>query len=68
MFKKNILLVDEEWNLIHEYKSQFKPSVDEFIYLEPKYYKVLAVIHVIRLLCNTRNITVVVKEHANIYK
>lgn len=69
MFKSRIILVDEDWKVIHEYKSRFKPSVDELIYLEPIYFKVLAVIHVRPTLFPLqKNLTVVIKEHANIYK
>jgi hypothetical protein len=68
MFKTKIKLVDENWTLIHEYKSNVKPLVDEFIYLEPKYLKVMAVIHTIKLIGNSKFLTVVVKEWNNISK
>ena len=62
MFKTNFLIVDEEWNLITQYKSRVKPNIDEFIYLEPRYFKVLNVVHTFKLLPITQNVTVVVKE------
>jgi len=65
MFRTNFLIVDEEWNLITEYKSRIKPDVGEFIFLQPKYYKVLNVVHTFKVLPITRNITVVVKEWKN---
>lgn len=68
MFRTKIRLIDEDWNLIHEYKSRMKPSVDEYIYIEPKYFKVLAVIHARHILTNNKGLTVVVKEWQNIIK
>jgi len=69
MFKSKIILVDEDWKIIHEYKSRFKPSVGEFIYLEPRYFKVLAVIHVRPTIFPLqKNLTVVIKEHGNFYE
>lgn len=65
MFRTNFLIVDEEWNLITEYKARIKPDVGEFIFLQPKYYKVLNVVHTFKVLPITRNITVVVKEWKN---
>jgi len=65
MFRTNFLIVDEEWNLITEYKSRIKPDIGEFIYLEPRYFKVITVMHTFKLLPITRNITIIVKEHKN---
>ena len=62
MFRTNFLIVDEEWNLIHQYKSRVKPDVGEFIYIQPKYFKVLNVIHTFKDTPITRNVTIIVKE------
>tara|TARA_R110000796_G_scaffold252137_1_gene385293 strand:- start:2907 stop:3122 length:216 start_codon:yes stop_codon:yes gene_type:complete len=66
MFRTNFLIVDEEWNLITQYKSRVKPDVGEFIYLEPRYFKVINVIHTFKILPNAKNVTVIVKEWGNI--
>jgi hypothetical protein len=62
MFKDKIILINENWETLHSYKSKFKPFVDEFIFIEEhgKYYKVLIVIHTRNIF--NKNITVVVKE------
>jgi hypothetical protein len=68
MFKTKIHLVDEDWNLIYDYKSRIKPAVDEFIYVYPRYFKVLAVVHLIEIISNTKTLTVMVREWDNISK
>ena len=62
MFKTKIVLVDKDWNYIDEYKSRFKPFVDEYIYLKSKYYKVLDIINTDKIL------TVVIQEAQNVSK
>ena len=62
MFRTKIVLVDKDWNVIHEYKSRMKPSVDEFIYVEPIYFKVIAVIHSIKFIYPEKFLTVVVEK------
>ena len=61
MFKTNILLVGEDWDIIHQYKSRNVPYADEFIYINSKYHKVVTVIHT----PESPNVTVVIKEYVN---
>lgn len=62
MFKNKIIVVNEDWEILYEYKSRTRPITDEFIYVGSKesYYKVLAVIHTRKRFVN--NITVMVKK------
>jgi hypothetical protein len=64
MFKTNITLVNENWDLILQYKSRNIPSIDDYIYVESRYHKVITVIH----LPDTPNITIVIKEHGGFSK
>lgn len=64
MFKTNIFLVNENWDIIHQYKSRNIPHTDEFIYVESKYHKVVTVIHT----PESPNITVVIKEYEGFSK
>ena len=61
MFKKKYILIDERWKLIDTYRSNIKPSIDELIYLNSKYYKIISIIHTIEGGKN-KLITIVVKE------
>jgi len=47
MFKTKITLLDINWDVIDYYKSNFKPSVGEFIFskVNDRYYEVTQVIH-----------------------
>jgi hypothetical protein len=68
MFKTKISIVDEKWELIHEYKARLKPAVDEFIFVNLRYYKVLAVVHSIDLETNAKTLTVMVKLYKDFTK
>lgn len=68
MFRTNFLIVDEDWNLITEYKGRIKPDVGEFIYLQPNYYKIINIVHTFKVLPLTRNITIIVKEWKSVEK
>ena len=62
MFKNKIILLNEDWEFIYQYKSRFKPIVDEFIFIESHYtyYKIINVIHTRKLLSS--NTTLIVKK------
>ena len=47
MMKNKIRLIDSNWVVVGEYKSSFKPTHDELVYLkkEDSYFKVINVIH-----------------------
>jgi len=50
LFKSRIKLITDKWELIESFKSNYKPSVGEFIYSGNKqqYYMVKQVIHSVK--------------------
>jgi len=61
LFKSKVTLITEKWEVIEVFRSDFKPSVDEFIYSKKNecYYQVRQVIHSLK---DKSGLLLVVKE------